>query len=83
MLYLWLTTLAPTLYFFRNIVEQIEYSNIGATEMILSNGMRVCYKCTDFFDDQVYIVLRPTDMTTLMYIYGSKPTNWLIKKLVS
>ncbi|KAK5829923.1 zinc protease PQQL-like [Gossypium arboreum] len=35
------------------IVEQIEYSNIGATELTLSNGMRVCYKCTDFFDDQV------------------------------
>ncbi|GFS43878.1 insulinase (Peptidase family M16) protein [Actinidia rufa] len=24
-----------------------------ATELILSNGMRVCYKCTDFLDDQV------------------------------
>lgn len=36
-----------------NIVQQIEYSIIGATELILSNGMRVCYKCTDFFDDQV------------------------------
>ncbi|OMO91643.1 hypothetical protein COLO4_18249 [Corchorus olitorius] len=35
------------------IVEQIEYSNIGATELTLSNGMRICYKCTDFFDDQV------------------------------
>ncbi|XP_057501737.1 zinc protease PQQL-like isoform X2 [Actinidia eriantha] len=36
-----------------HIVQQIEYSNIGATELILSNGMRVCYKCTDFLDDQV------------------------------
>ncbi|XP_059634863.1 zinc protease PQQL-like [Cornus florida] len=36
-----------------NIVQQLEYSNIGATELILSNGMRVCYKCTDFLDDQV------------------------------
>ncbi|KAL4334276.1 hypothetical protein GQ457_07G040060 [Hibiscus cannabinus] len=35
------------------IVEQKEYSNIGATELTLSNGMRVCYKSTDFFDDQV------------------------------
>ncbi|KAK9266627.1 hypothetical protein L1049_003579 [Liquidambar formosana] len=35
------------------IVQQIESSNIGATELILSNGMRVCYKCTDFLDDQV------------------------------
>ncbi|XP_015889207.3 zinc protease PQQL-like isoform X2 [Ziziphus jujuba] len=36
-----------------NIVQQIEYSKIGATELILSNGMQVCYKCTDFLDDQV------------------------------
>ncbi|CAN1159942.1 Zinc protease PQQL-like [Linum perenne] len=35
------------------VVNQVDYSNIGATELILSNGMRVCYKCTDFFDDQV------------------------------
>ncbi|XP_039071636.1 zinc protease PQQL-like isoform X2 [Hibiscus syriacus] len=26
------------------VVEQKEYSNIGATELTLSNGMRVCYK---------------------------------------
>ncbi|KAL5573042.1 hypothetical protein UlMin_022639 [Ulmus minor] len=36
-----------------SIVQQFEYSNIGATELILSNGMRVCYKSTDFLDDQV------------------------------
>ncbi|KAK2986241.1 hypothetical protein RJ640_027336 [Escallonia rubra] len=36
-----------------NVVQQFEYTNIGATELLLSNGMRVCYKCTDFFDDQV------------------------------
>ncbi|XP_068334934.1 zinc protease PQQL-like [Pyrus communis] len=36
-----------------NIVQQVEYSNIEATELILSNGMRVCYKCTNFLDDQV------------------------------
>ncbi|XP_051150426.1 zinc protease PQQL-like isoform X2 [Andrographis paniculata] len=36
-----------------HVVEQFEYSSIGAMELILSNGMRVCYKCTDFFDDQV------------------------------
>ncbi|GAA0155968.1 metalloprotease [Lithospermum erythrorhizon] len=35
------------------IVLQTEYSNIGATELVLSNGMRVCYKCTDLLDDQV------------------------------
>ncbi|KAK6120453.1 hypothetical protein DH2020_045808 [Rehmannia glutinosa] len=36
-----------------HVVQQHEYSSIGATELMLSNGMRVCYKCTDFFDDQV------------------------------
>ncbi|XP_054811480.1 zinc protease PQQL-like isoform X3 [Prosopis cineraria] len=36
-----------------SIVQQFEYSNIGATELVLSNGMRVCYKGTDFLDDQV------------------------------
>ncbi|XP_022154671.1 zinc protease PQQL-like isoform X1 [Momordica charantia] len=36
-----------------NILQQLEYPNIGASEIFLSNGMRVCYKCTDFLDDQV------------------------------
>ncbi|XP_027343571.1 zinc protease PQQL-like isoform X1 [Abrus precatorius] len=36
-----------------HVVKELEYSNIGATELILSNGMRVCYKRTDFLDDQV------------------------------
>ncbi|XP_028808165.1 zinc protease PQQL-like [Neltuma alba] len=36
-----------------SIVHQFEYPNIGATELVLSNGMRVCYKGTDFLDDQV------------------------------
>ncbi|RAL48802.1 hypothetical protein DM860_001122 [Cuscuta australis] len=35
------------------IVEQFEHQKVGAFELILSNGMRVCYKCTDFLDDQV------------------------------
>ncbi|KAJ9547899.1 hypothetical protein OSB04_020442 [Centaurea solstitialis] len=35
------------------VVQESEYSNIGATELILSNGIRVCYKCTDFLEDQV------------------------------
>ncbi|KAI3421693.1 uncharacterized protein J3R85_011884 [Psidium guajava] len=35
------------------VAQQLEYSDIGATELILSNGMRICYKCTDFLDDQV------------------------------
>ena len=36
-------------------MQQLEYSNIAATELVLSNGMRVCYKCTAFFDDQVLL----------------------------
>lgn len=38
-------------------MKELEYSNIGATELILSNGMRICYKRTDFLDDQVLILL--------------------------
>ncbi|KAG5041605.1 hypothetical protein JHK85_014081 [Glycine max] len=36
-----------------HVVQELKYSNIGATELILSNGMRICYKHTDFLDDQV------------------------------
>ncbi|KAJ8766724.1 hypothetical protein K2173_005335 [Erythroxylum novogranatense] len=36
-----------------DVVDQRVYSNIGASELFLSNGMRVCFKCTDFLDDQV------------------------------
>lgn len=36
-----------------SVLQQYEHLNIAATELILSNGMRVCYKCTDFLDDQV------------------------------
>ncbi|XP_050218354.1 zinc protease PQQL-like [Mercurialis annua] len=36
-----------------SVLHQLEYSNVGASELILSNGMRVCYKCTDFLDDQI------------------------------
>ncbi|KAK3161034.1 hypothetical protein QOZ80_1BG0070790 [Eleusine coracana subsp. coracana] len=35
------------------IIDKVEHPSIGTTEMILSNGMRICYKCTDFLDDQV------------------------------
>lgn len=47
------------LHFFptRSIVNQKEFSSIGVTELLLSNGMKVCYKCTDFLDDQVLIYL--------------------------
>lgn len=37
----------------RSIINKVEHPGIGATEMILSNGMRICYKYTDFLDDQV------------------------------
>lgn len=36
-------------------MQQCEYPNIGATELVLSNGLRVCYKSTDFLDDQVQL----------------------------
>lgn len=35
------------------ILNQSEYPSIGANEIVLSNGMRICYKCTDFLDDQI------------------------------
>ncbi|XP_031108210.1 zinc protease PQQL-like isoform X1 [Ipomoea triloba] len=35
------------------IMQQFEHQNVGAFEFDLSNGMRVCYKCTNFLDDQV------------------------------
>ncbi|KAL2635876.1 hypothetical protein R1flu_007355 [Riccia fluitans] len=38
-----------------SIVSSTHFPHFGATELILNNGMRVCYKCTDFFDDQVLI----------------------------
>lgn len=36
-----------------SIEMQADFSEFGSTEVLLSNGMRVCYKCTDFLDDQV------------------------------
>ena len=36
-----------------SILEKVEHPGMGATEIILSNGMQICYKCTDFLDDQV------------------------------
>lgn len=36
-----------------SIMQQSEYSSIGTTELHLSNGMRICYKHTDFLDDQI------------------------------
>lgn len=37
------------------VVQSKEFPDIGATELILSNGMRVCYKFTEFLEDQVLI----------------------------
>ena len=48
----------------RIIVDKVEHPGIGATEMILSNGMRVCYKCTDFLDDQVSTI-------TVLILFGN------------
>ncbi|KAJ0986491.1 hypothetical protein J5N97_004847 [Dioscorea zingiberensis] len=36
-----------------SITQQTEHASIGTTELLLSNGMRICYKRTDFLDDQV------------------------------
>ncbi|XP_073298175.1 zinc protease PQQL-like [Primulina huaijiensis] len=36
-----------------HVAHQFEYPGIGATELILSNGMHICYKCTDFLDDEI------------------------------
>ncbi|KNA14112.1 hypothetical protein SOVF_110570 [Spinacia oleracea] len=38
-----------------SVDQQQEFAEINVTELILSNGMRVCYKCTDLLDDQVLI----------------------------
>ncbi|KMT03255.1 hypothetical protein BVRB_8g197980 [Beta vulgaris subsp. vulgaris] len=35
------------------VVRKSDYQDIGVTEIALSNGMKVCYKCTDFQNDQV------------------------------
>ncbi|GLJ23437.1 hypothetical protein SUGI_0443600 [Cryptomeria japonica] len=36
-----------------NIASETDFPEFGATELVLSNGMRICYRCTDFLDDQV------------------------------
>lgn len=36
-----------------SIIKHSDFPSIGVTELLLSNGMRVCYKSTDFLDDQV------------------------------
>lgn len=37
------------------VVSRREYPVFGATELMLSNGMRICYKKTDFLGDQVLL----------------------------
>lgn len=39
----------------RSIIEQTEHTSIETTELLLSNGMRICYKRTNFLDDQVMV----------------------------
>jgi hypothetical protein len=53
----------------RNILDKVEHPGIGATEMVLSNGMRVCYKCTDFLDDQVSSILELIPLATSRPFY--------------
>uniref|UniRef100_A0A0D6R038 Peptidase M16 N-terminal domain-containing protein n=1 Tax=Araucaria cunninghamii TaxID=56994 RepID=A0A0D6R038_ARACU len=36
-----------------DIISKSEFPEFEATELVLSNGMKICYKCTDFLDDQV------------------------------
>ncbi|KAK8921287.1 hypothetical protein KSP39_PZI019966 [Platanthera zijinensis] len=36
-----------------SVIEKSVCSGIAATELLLSNGMRICYKRTDFLDDQI------------------------------
>mmetsp|Transcript_48705 Transcript_48705/g.115766 ORF Transcript_48705/g.115766 Transcript_48705/m.115766 type:complete len:1036 (+) Transcript_48705:39-3146(+) len=36
-----------------SIVRKKVFSDAGVTEVLLSNGLRVCYKKTDFLDDEV------------------------------
>ncbi|PKA56306.1 Ubiquinol-cytochrome-c reductase complex core protein I, mitochondrial [Apostasia shenzhenica] len=36
-----------------SIIEESVFPGVCATELMLSNGMRVCYKSTDFLDDQI------------------------------
>jgi hypothetical protein len=52
----------------RSILDKVEHPGIGATEMILSNGMRICYKCTDFLDDQVISIYLFTDPMLFCYL---------------
>ncbi|BDA41495.1 probable zinc protease PqqL [Coccomyxa sp. Obi] len=37
------------------IVERHHFPKLGATELVLSNGMKVCYKVTDLLDDQILL----------------------------
>lgn len=53
-----MTGTSPDVYWVgmcRIIVETKECPEFEATEIILSNGMRVCYKSTGFNDDEVSI----------------------------
>jgi hypothetical protein len=49
--------LTSSQHYCRTIIDKVEHPSIGTTEIILSNGMRVCYKYTDFLDDQVSSLL--------------------------
>ncbi|KAL8153832.1 hypothetical protein V2J09_011592 [Rumex salicifolius] len=71
------------------ILQQSEYSEIGVTELILSNGMKVCYKCTDFKNDQGFALGGYSELSETEYLsrsmgssiasqigkFGYKPTD--------
>lgn len=40
---------------YREIVMTKHHPEFDATEISLSNGMRVCYKCTDFLHNEVFL----------------------------
>ncbi|XP_057813480.1 zinc protease PQQL-like isoform X2 [Cryptomeria japonica] len=45
-----------------NIASETDFPEFGATELVLSNGMRICYRCTDFLDDQLVYQLFVTSV---------------------
>lgn len=51
-----LPDLCPLLLFLAgSIVSERTFQALGATELTLSNGMRVCFKSTDFLEDEVLL----------------------------
>lgn len=64
---------------FRSITQQREFPNFGVTELLLSNGMRVCYRCTDFLDDQVPIY--SALITLIQFLLVNRNNLYGLKKI--